>query len=254
MSHTQTNQFKQKNVNFEQIISNHSTVLDAINALKQELSFMNEETLYNFVIYLLKQNQHLSLIDNFTNDLNDNDLINKETENIISSIEDNELIPLRKILISDDETKINDTIVLSLSFKMDWMKICECISHEMWPKLSFIIKSIIEQKHININNMNDDNIEIIIDSLKNRDIDPEPIQYLQKLMQRAIKFAPTNENNNISKYNAFHTDTGIRTILRDVFSAHKLFVFVNFNFAEYNIKQFESDIVKNGTQILGEKK
>eukprot|EP01084_Bolivina_argentea_P210687 358511_1 len=142
MSELQTNQSKPSDIQVEkinEIISSHSTVLDAMNALKNELPFMNEETLYNFIIYLLKHNQNLSLIDNFINDLNDNHNINKETENIIASIEDSELIPLRTILISDDniqneikisenKNKINDTTSLSHSFKMDWMKICECIS------------------------------------------------------------------------------------------------------------------------------
>eukprot|EP01084_Bolivina_argentea_P262891 444770_1 len=71
---------------------------------------------------------------------------NKETENIEAS---------SKILISDEkkqETETFDDINLcSQNFRMDWMKICECVSHEMWPKLSSIIKSIIRDKNININ-------------------------------------------------------------------------------------------------------
>ncbi len=96
-----TNATKLEKIN--EIISNHSTVLDVMNELKNELPFMNEETLYNFVVYSLKQNQHLSLIDNFINDLNENENINKETENIIQSIEnDHELTPLRNVLLSHD--------------------------------------------------------------------------------------------------------------------------------------------------------
>ncbi len=81
---------------------------------------------------------------------------------------------------------------------MDWMKICECISHEMWPKLSSIIKSIIREKNIDNYQINNENIKNIIDSLRTRTIQIEPIQYLQKLIKRAIDFSlVTSSKNNV---------------------------------------------------------
>ncbi len=89
-------------------------------------------------------------------------------------------------------------IKICIDFKMDWLKICECISHEMWPKLSSIVTSIIREKNINNFEINNENIKNIIDALKRRTIEIEPITYLQELIKRAIKYTPiTRKDKNV---------------------------------------------------------
>eukprot|EP01084_Bolivina_argentea_P039562 73109_1 len=146
MSNTPKNQSVPIEILIEQIVKNETTIFDAINALKKQLRFMNEEALYNMIIDLLKCNKHLPLIDNYKNDLNDIDNINEETENIMKSFEPNELIQLRTSLMTDNNKHNHIKTHENQSFVMDWMKVCECVSHEMWPKLSSIIKSIIREK------------------------------------------------------------------------------------------------------------
>eukprot|EP01084_Bolivina_argentea_P258400 435624_1 len=158
MSHKQTSKSKQIYANIKEIIKNEKTVLDAMNAIKNELPFMNEEAAYNVIIDLLK----------YRGDLSDIDSINRETENLMESFEDNEVAQLRETLMFHDEKNENDThnVLLSAqSFQMDWMKICECISHEMWPKLSSIIKSFIREKNIDIYKIDVDTVKNIIDFL-----------------------------------------------------------------------------------------
>eukprot|EP01084_Bolivina_argentea_P258401 435625_1 len=133
MSHKQTSKSKQIYANIKEIIKNEKTVLDAMNAIKNELPFMNEEAAYNVIIDLLKYNTDLKLTDNFRGDLSDIDSINRETENLMESFEDNEVAQLRETLMFHDEKNENDLLLSSKSFQMDWMKICASISHEMWP-------------------------------------------------------------------------------------------------------------------------
>ncbi len=89
MSESQTNSF-----DIYEIVKNRSHISDAINTLKNTLPFVKEETLYNIIIHLLKQNKHLSLMDNFQTQSNANDMINKETDDLRQSFHPNELSQL----------------------------------------------------------------------------------------------------------------------------------------------------------------
>ncbi len=102
MSHTRIN------VIIQEIIKNATTVLDAVNVLKIELPFFNEETLYNMIIDILKNNKQFTLVDNFKGDDSDDNSINEETENLMESFEHKEVLQLRETLMSDDE-KHNET-------------------------------------------------------------------------------------------------------------------------------------------------
>eukprot|EP01084_Bolivina_argentea_P309262 534940_1 len=121
---------------------------------------------------------------------------------------------------TETETSENktDKSVTHTGFKMDWMKICECISHEMWPKLSSIIKSIIRENNIDNYQINE-NIKNIIDSLTTRTIEIEPIKYLQKLIKRAIDFASVTNSNNNFAHNIKKKRDNLQTLLNDVYSA-----------------------------------
>eukprot|EP01084_Bolivina_argentea_P277810 474433_1 len=170
----------------------------------------------------------------------------------MKSTEAYEIEKLHTTSISNDEkpNKI-ETNENQIDFKMDWMKICECVSHEMWPKLASIIKSIIREKNIDIYKINDHNTKIIIDALKNRTIQMDAEQYLHNLIERAVMFTITNKESTPITNKVGEEYNRIENILIDLFSTHKLFVFTNFNFNEYTVKQFKADIVKNGAPILG---
>eukprot|EP01084_Bolivina_argentea_P018660 34714_1 len=218
------------------IVKQYPNISDAIHAVKKQLPFMHEETISNLITDFIqhKKNHHSIKLD-VENKFNENDPI--------------------------------------ASFKMDWMKICECVSHEMWPKLSSIIKSIINENNIDIHKIKNEsknmeenkynseinrseNSKIIVDKLKKRNIEIEAIQYLEKLIQRAVAFKLMNNNQiqiyNINQINNNHHDNMMQLLLTDIYTTHKLFIFTNFNFEEYNKNDFKKDIKKHAITILGE--
>eukprot|EP01084_Bolivina_argentea_P086492 156345_1 len=208
MSDTQTNTASQIHLDIEAIARDHATISDAINTLKKQLPFIDEETLYKIITGLLKYNKHLSLTDNFQTELVDNDTANEEAEDLIKSFHPDEITKLQDLLMSDEEKTHypNDEKQEHTSketFKMNWMKICECVSHEMWPKLSSVIKGIIRENNVNIYEINNESITTIFNALKKRTIQIEPLQYLKALIQRAMAFSinNNNNNNNTDKYN-----------------------------------------------------
>eukprot|EP01083_Nonionella_stella_P293558 998383_1 len=113
--------------NIHQIISKQSTITGAINALKRDVPFMNDEACFHIITALVKEDDDLLLIDDYnTNRVSDSDAdINQETEDILATFDESEM---KDLYVQTLQT--NDDIGV-----MDWNKIIECVKHEMWPKL-----------------------------------------------------------------------------------------------------------------------
>eukprot|EP01084_Bolivina_argentea_P048006 88488_1 len=233
-------------------VEKHSTISNAVTDLKQQLPFMSDDAVYNMIVDLLKHNKHLKLLDDYRNNSNDID-INEETERLLSSFDQNDLTDLQQTL---HEINKNDNPSTTIDFTMDWTKICQCVTHEMWPKLASIIKSLIHKNQISICKINQKNIKTIIDGLKSRNTEIEPLQYLKQLIKRALQFqkATKLQEYDISQLKRRSENTIIQSRLMDIYCIHKLFIFARFNFENYGIKDFREDIIMNGKSILGEKK
>ena len=93
-------------------------------------------------------------------------------------------------LVSSGDNKHN-------TFLMNWERICKCISHELWTKLSSKLLSIIynDENKINNNDISHGTIEKVLDNLNKRnDIDEKPKQYIKHLIHRSINFAPVTQS------------------------------------------------------------
>eukprot|EP01084_Bolivina_argentea_P073319 133044_1 len=179
---------------------------------------------------------------------------------------------LSKTIITTNEMKeeklhvsygnINEKRDLSVT----WNHLLNCINHEMWPKLSSVIKAMIENddnKDVVVSNtydLSDNCIDNVIDKLrKKRYLPSEECQYLRKLIIRAREFnLGTKFEYNIDQHERDDKDFYFkmrrlnRTLLNDIFEYHRIFTFSNFNFREYNIADYRNDIIKQGKVVLGE--
>ena len=76
---------------------------------------------------------------------------------------------------------------------MDWMKICNAIQHEVYPKVSSVVKSIINKNNINKMDLSPNTVNTVIEKLKSKNIATEPREYIKKLIERAKRFKPMNK-------------------------------------------------------------
>jgi len=85
-----------------------------------------------------------------------------------------------------------------VEFALNWERICNCIAHEMWPKLASTLRGILnEEKHeIKSENISEESIDKIIEILKGkRNLANEERIYFKALAQRAMEsFKATNES------------------------------------------------------------
>ena len=116
------------------------------------------------------------------------------------------------------EEKKSDRISSSRC-QMNWNKIAECVAHELYPKLSNTIKSIIQNdnKHnIGINDFNDKYIDKMIDMLKDKQLSSGQQKYIYDLCKRATIYTPmmtefilNNENASESNQQELENDATI---------------------------------------------
>eukprot|EP01083_Nonionella_stella_P054923 144948_1 len=178
--------------------------------------------------------------------------INQATDAMIDDMSEHDIYSLEKIV--SNAVDHND-------FKMSWNHVIACIKHEMWPTLGSVIQALLRNKNkvIGQYDLSRVCIDNVINILKKKQLASEECHYLEQLILRAKEFDP-----NESKYqrvdpsdnNAHRDGTDVyykggmsASLLMDIHNVHKIFVFANFNFAEYTMLDFKSDI----TKALGQK-
>eukprot|EP01083_Nonionella_stella_P126616 383325_1 len=217
----------------KQIITKQSTITEAINALKHDVSFTSDDACYYIIIGLLKEDDNLNLVDDYNPTRapkgdSDGD-INKETEDILETFDESEMKELyTQVLQSNEEILV-----------MDWNKIIECVKHEMWPKLGSIIKGILNSKQTN-GEIKKEDIQMVMDGLKVKHLAAESINYFQKLVERAMH-SNINQIANQSRYED-ESENDFDALLRDVWSVYKCHRFTQFNLTQYSLDQFKEDI------------
>ena len=83
-------------------------------------------------------------------------------------------------------------------FKPNWIHVANCVHHEMYPKLSSAICSIIKQenKHFDVHNLEDQAIENMLKCLKKqRNLGIDEGNYLYHLVIRTRSFTPITKQN-----------------------------------------------------------
>ena len=104
------------------------------------------------------------------------------------------------------EEKTDKLLTIS-DIKMNWHKICNCIEHEMYPKVASAIRTLINKQNQNDPKKNDGETLIdqydlspkseskLIESLKTKKkLAIEERTYLQGLIERARSFTPIQNN------------------------------------------------------------
>eukprot|EP01084_Bolivina_argentea_P256590 432054_1 len=184
----------------KQIINEHSSISNAVNALSQKLPF-SQQICYNIITELVNKNNNITLIDDTKlNDINDKQHQHKYNENI-------------SIRAADDSKELRETY--NNNFHMNWTYICNAIQHEMWPKLANAVRAIInnedETKHkkIDLNDLSQQCIDNVINILRNdRYLALEERQYLRSLIKRATTFNSISEthHNKVEQLSASSND------------------------------------------------
>eukprot|EP01084_Bolivina_argentea_P195341 335131_1 len=107
-------------------------------------------------------------------------------------------------LVNEQDIKIKDIQIANHVYNeipddlyterwMNWERICNGISHEMWPKLANIIRAIIRDKNRNIKefDISEKCMGDVIDILKDeRHLPSEETDYLREALTRATEFDP----------------------------------------------------------------
>ena len=149
--------------------------------MSQNNTLSAKEICHSIIIELIKN------IDDYMN----NDNIEKETINMLSSFNINELIDLKKTLESDDEKY--DNILPTLDYKnLNWFNISSAISHELSDKISSVIIGIIknfEKNNIKSNDLSPKTVKHLLNILsKKRKLGQEEIKYIKNLIERSKQF------------------------------------------------------------------
>eukprot|EP01083_Nonionella_stella_P054922 144942_1 len=136
-------------------------------------------------------------------------------------------------------------------FNLSWDHVVECIKQEMWPKLASVIKALLNRKNeqgnqmIEINDLSDECIDHIVNILKkNKRLPSEECEYLKRLILRATHFDPNESHYNVKEVTelGYYNDGLSQSLLMDIYDVHKIFVFANFHFREYDMREFVSNI------------
>eukprot|EP01083_Nonionella_stella_P299276 1015905_1 len=215
----------------KQVITNQPTITTAIDALKHDIPFLHDEACYHLIMDILKQNTHLQLINDYnTKRVPESDTdIDRETDDMLATFDERELKEYTQTLQSNDNICV-----------MDWNKVIECVNHEMWPKLGSIIKGILRKKGEEMMDceVKEEDITTVMETLKNKGIAAESINYLQELIERAMHW-----NRNPKQYDDERgNENDFDALLSDIWSVYKWFHFAHFNLTEYSFHQFQKDI------------
>ena len=103
---------------------------------------------------------------------------------------------IESIFSASDLDEIESAI--DIQFKPSWIHVANCVHHEMYPKLSSAIRSIIKQEnqHFNVHDLEDQAIKSMLKYLKKqRNLGIEERNYLSNLVIRTRAFTPITKHN-----------------------------------------------------------
>eukprot|EP01084_Bolivina_argentea_P227560 384320_1 len=128
---------------------------------------------------------------------------------------------------------------------LNWERISNAIDHELYERISYELMQILYScKYKTVN--------AILNKLKNKmKIGDIEIKYINRLIKRAIKFFYPSKGNMYQPVTDFSADV---QLLYDVYNVHNCFLFMKFNFQQYESTSFIQDTkrckILNETDIL----
>eukprot|EP01084_Bolivina_argentea_P102159 183062_1 len=162
--------------------------------------------------------------------------INDETEKLLEAMEPHEIMFLQS---GHNQIKNNKKIYINTKkrrFEMTWSHITNCVRHEMWPKLSSILQSIVDNhEEIKKEDLKQQNIDAILRELKTkRNLEQDELKYFLNLIKRAKNFKVSQPT---CQYNENINDKRLE-LLNDIFNVHRSFLWINYHFYEYEKSQW----------------
>eukprot|EP01084_Bolivina_argentea_P304036 525013_1 len=205
------------------------------------------------------ENNNGKLIIFLNNNKLDSDAIVEELENRIE-LSKQKLINFRICIDNDGYNKIYEVIkfyykykqlptpvaIESLSLYLP-SNICQYIGnvmkHELYPQISLkfmkITKS--DRKHKTIN-------EMINELRQQTKIDDNEFKYIQQLIQRTLIFiyGLNCDNNREPEIDYKQSHSAMENDIIDIYNVHNCFLFMNFNFKQYDPTEFVVGVNKSG--------
>eukprot|EP01084_Bolivina_argentea_P249156 416972_1 len=184
--------------------------------------------------------------------------VNDEIDAMINNMEPETIQTLNDV-INNVASGLKERVPKGTDFQMNWLRACNGISHEMWPKLASVVKATINDSKIKIesNDMSNHTIDKVIESVKqDKHLPIEETKYLTEFLYRAAVFKPMStyfydnelSDTNQIQFKRFQMNT---KLLMDIFDIHRVFTFFNFNCMKYTVDKFKHDI-EEATKVLGE--
>eukprot|EP01084_Bolivina_argentea_P008771 16410_1 len=132
-------------------------------------------------------------------------------------------------------------------FQLNWFHIYNAIKHELCDTVASSFMDVISDK-TEYNVVNDENVKKILTELKQKRKNPNEIEYIKQLIDRAMRFQPisNSEFTTYSKNNGISNGMNFKTLdvdtLCDIYNVHKCFLFSHYQFTHYRQKSFSQSI------------
>ena len=140
---------------------------------------------------------------------------------------------------------------------MNWNYISYRINHEMSFLMGNTLNSVLNECKINNNDLTNKSINIILNYLnKKRNLNEKQINYINHIINISKKnnddYKNNDNNNNFDIYKDIHPlFKGFNIyLLEDIYNLYRWFIFVNYNYKNYSIKEFIDNIINNKKDIL----
>eukprot|EP01084_Bolivina_argentea_P264153 447356_1 len=142
---------------------------------------------------------------------------------------------------------------------LKWIYIGHALKHELYDKISFALMTIVKNKTniISRNDMlNQEIVDNVLKELKDQNkIDQKELDYIKKLIKRAILFDPIinpiHRNSAIEQATEYDENiddmfSGLTiNMLQDIYATHNCFLYRNYQFAEYKKQTMIENITNN---------
>eukprot|EP01083_Nonionella_stella_P276229 938454_1 len=168
--------------------------------------------------------------------------------------------PMFPLPISTNESRANDIFQVFkhcykygvAPFALNWQHIANALKHELYDKIASTFMVIVNGSNKRFENLNE-----LLEEIKNeRHIHQKEIDYIRQLIERAKQFC--YDTRGTSKANDKQmmidssdeddinlTNDGLTSqLLIDIYNVHKCFLFSNYHFMDYGVKDFANDIQK----------
>eukprot|EP01084_Bolivina_argentea_P007687 14445_1 len=117
-------------------------------------------------------------------------------------------------------------------FRLNWFHIYNAIKHELYDTIASSFMDIINNKKNEYQTVNNENINKILTDLKQKRNNPNEIEYIKALIERAKRFHSLFNGKIITyqKNDGISNDDKFEELLCDIYNTHNCFLFIHYQF------------------------